>query len=1363
MKNNFTKRLSLVLCVLLLIASLPAGFVSADVAQTGAQSVENYYGTDFSYKTSYNGKGHDLYITDYTGSATDLVIPDNIWDYPVKGISDYAFASCKNLVSVTIPDGVESIGSGAFQDCTALKTITIPPSVAKFGSGAFSNCTSLTSVYISDIASWCNVSFYSNYDSNPLYYAKNLYVNNSLVTSVTVPSGVTTIPMRAFDCENITSITLPSTVTKIEMNAFASCKNLKTITIPNSVTEIGNYAFYACDNLKTITVPESVAAIGDSAFANCNSLESINVNSKNKNYTSLDGVLYNKDMTLLICYPMNKRDTAFVVPEGVETIGKYAFYNNRKLESIVLSEGVTQIQNNAFEHTFSLADITIPKTLTRVDSDAFTDSLKMENVYISDIAAWCSIQYGSGQSNPLTCANELYIDNKLVGDVVIPEGVESIADYAFSHTSITSVTFPESLKKIGNGAFNSCTGLKYIEIPEGVTTIPSYAFGYCNLECLTIPMSVTSIQRDAFYSGKIAVVSYCGTEEQWNNIGIASGNGVLEKSLYYNTKQIIIADGVKYRVSTNNEAEVMSCTGDATEVVIPYTVNGYPVKTIKAKAFYGNETIESVVMLGVETIEKEAFARCVNLASVSIPSGIVSIEGLAFEGCTSLNEISVPDSIESIGAGAFRYTGYYSDEANWTDGALYIDNALVETRRTEGIFEVKPGTRIIAESSVICGGLDGIKIPSSIEYIGTDAFINYDISFVSVYITDIVSWCNIKFASAKSNPLYYAKNLYINDVLVSELVIPEEVTFVPAYAFACENITSLTISESVEEIENHAFHGCKNLKQLTTAYTEEILCTDVSGGCESLETVTITEGVTSLGDNLFRNCSKLSDVTIPDTVEIIGEDAFSGCTALTSADIPHNVKVIGEGAFSDCPGLTSIDIPDSVTDIEANAFADCTGLTSVDIPDKVTRICNGVFRNCTGLTSIAVTDGVKTIGDFAFEGCTGLVWVYIPESVTEIGWDAFEGCTGLWHVLYSGTQQQWNTINVSYYENEGFMETARHYSATKKDISHISKEGSCLQDGYEGVCCGVCGEEKHTGTTSAAGHNFENGVCTGCGGYLESAHPYANNMDECWTIYHENAESISITFSEDTYTESGCDNIYIYDSEGYLYCEYNGYALSGCTVTIEGNKIMICMTSDSGGTYYGFRITDISVKEKQPSVYTDEDTAISVEINGDKDEAVELVAQEITDNQQIADVNIFLADEFVEKIYDITLRKDGMEIQPDKSVKVRIPAVNENSKVYRVETDGTVTDMNAVYEDGYLVFTTEHFSLYVVASEKTYNLGDVNLDGSVNVKDATTVQKWVAGLVELSAEALAVADTNADGTINVKDATTIQKKIAGII
>lgn len=1368
MKNGFTKRLSLILCVLLLIASLPAGFVSADVAQTGAQAVENYYGTDFSYRTSYNGKNYDLYITDYTGSATDLVIPTNIWDYPVKGISDYAFASCKNLVSVTIPDGVESIGSGAFQDCTALKSIVIPSSVAKMGTAAFRNCTSLASVYISDIASWCNIKFSSNYDSNPLYYAKNLYVNNSLVTSVSIPYGVTTIPMRAFDCENITSITIPSSVTKFDINAFSYCKNLKSITIPDSVTEIGSYAFYACDNLKNITIPSSVVTIGDSAFGNCNSLEAINVNSKNTNYASEDGVLYNKDMTLLICYPMNKRDTAFTVPEGVETIGKYAFYNNRKLQSIVISEGVTKIQNNAFEHTFSLADVTIPKTLTRVDTDAFKDCLNMVNVYISDIAAWCTITYGNSVGNPLTRAEDLYINNELVGDVVIPEGVETVAEYAFSGTSITSVTFPESIKSLGKGAFNSCSNLKNVIIPDGITTIPSYAFGYCNLEGLTIPKSVTSIQSNAFYSGKIAEVSYCGTLEDWNEISIASGNDVLTKSLCYETKAIFTENGIKYRVSVNNEAEVLYYTGDAAEVVIPATIKGYPVKVIKSKAFYDNETIESLVISqGVEYIEEMAFEGCTKLTAVSIPEGILSIGDSAFFNCSLLVGITIPESVKSIGTGAFRYTAYYNDDANWTDGVLYIGDALIGTKNIEGICEVKQGTRIIADRAIVCGMLDGIKIPSSVEIIGTDAFINYDISFKSVYITDIAAWCNIDFANAKSNPLYYANELYINDELISDLVIPEEVTYIPAYAFSCVNITSLTIPESVEEIEPHAFHGCKQLKQLTTAYTEKILCTDVQGGCVSLESVIITEGASSIGKDLFRTCSKLTSVTIPETVESIGEDAFSGCTALTAIDIPDNVAFIDEGAFSGCWGLTSIDIPEGVTYIGPYAFADCTGLTTIDIPVNVTSIYQGAFRNCTGINSVVIPDGVGVIEDMAFEGCGNLLWVYIPESVTEIGWNAFEECTNLWHVLYGGTQQQWNLVRVSYYENELFMETQRHYSATAESIADASKEVTCTEQGYEGIRCGVCEEEKYTSTTDAKGHSFENGVCTACGGYLESEHPYRDYMHESWTICHENAQSISITFSEDTLLDWEDDYICIYDANENLIGEYTGDELVNRTITVDGDKLVIVMRTNGYRVDNGFTVVDITVVEKQPPVYTDEDTNITVEVTqGEALPDMELVALEVTDQNQIEEIDLVLDGKVVGKLYDITLQKDGEEIVFDGKVQVRIPVEDENSEIFRMENDGTVTNMQATYEDGFMVFVTEHFSLYVVAVEKpapVYEIGDVNLDGVVNIKDATTVQKWVASIITLSDEALAVADTNADKTVNVKDATTIQKKIAGLI
>ncbi len=1366
MKKTFIKRLSLILSILVLISSLPAGFVSAAVVQVGAQVIENYEGTDFYYSNTNDAIG-SVIITDYVGSATDLVIPTKIWGHPVSAIGSSAFNGCKNLASVTIPEGVKSLSNYAFANCTALKSVTIPSSLTRIGTSAFSSCTSLTNVYINDVAAWCNIDFYDNGSSNPLYYATKLYINNSLVTSVSIPFGVTSVPERVFSCENITSVTIPTSVTSIGNNAFASCINLKSITIPNSVTEIGREAFYACDSLKNVTIPESVESIGDSAFGNCYRLEAINVSSQNVSFASEDGVLYNKDKTLLICYPVNKLDTSFVVPEGVQTIGKYAFFNNRKLQSIEISEGVTKILNNAFEHTFSLADVTIPKSLTRVDSEAFQDCIGMENVYISDIAAWCGITYGSGQSNPLTRAKDLYIGNELAGDIVIPEGVESIADYAFSGTSITSVTFPKSLKKLGKSAFSSCYNLKNIVIPEGITTIPANAFQYCQFEGVTIPDSVTQIERNAFYSCKIDDVSYCGTAEEWSKINIASGNDVLTKSLRYETKDIVTENGIKYRVSVNNEAEVMAYTGEDTAVVIPAFVDGYPVKVIKAKAFYDNDIIESLVISeGIEHIEEMAFASCSNLKGVSVPEGVVSIGKSAFHNCSLLAEISIPESVNSIGPSAFNGTEYYIDKTNWTDGVLYIDGVLIKAEReTEGIYEIKQGTRLIADEAFTGAWIEGVKIPSSITHIGTDVFLNCE-TLDSVYISDITAWCNTEFGSLKGNPLYFADELYINDELVSDLVIPEDVSFVPAYAFSCTNITSVTIPASVTQMEMYAFYGCKNLKVITTAYMQDDLLGDVFSSCGKISTVIIADGVTSIGDSAFNYSTKLTSVIIPDSVVSIGEDAFAGCSALASIDIPDGVTHLGEGAFSGCSELTSIEIPDGITAIGDYTFSGCTGLTSIDIPEKITTIGYNAFLNCMGITCIDIPDGLVKIGNSAFEGCTNLLWTYIPESVAEIGWNAFEGCTGLWHVLYSGTQQQWNSIRVSYYENEILMTAERHYGATAENIADISKEATCTEAGFDGIRCEICEAEKYSGTTEATGHSFENGICTVCGGYLESAHPYDDDMNESWTIYHENAVSISITFSEDTYTEWYGDYIYIYDSNGNMIGEYNGDTLAGQTITVENNTLVIKMSTNSYNNSYGFRITDIEVTEKQPPVYTDEDTAISVELSGGfADSAVELVAEEITDNQQIADVNIFLSEEVVEKLYDITLRKDGVEIQPDGVVKVRIPAENENSKVYRVETDGTVTDMNAVYEDGYLVFATEHFSLYAVAVEKKapiYDLGDVNLDGAVNVKDATTIQKWVAGLIELNDEALGVADTNADTSINVKDATTIQKKIAGI-
>ena len=172
---------------------------------------------------------------------TSVTIPSS-----VTSIRGGAFQICRGLTSVRIPNSVTSIGSSAFAYCSGLTSVTIPPSVTSIGGGAFSECSSLTAVYISDIASWCRVSF-STPSSNPLYYAGHLYLNNQELTDLVIPNGVTRIGDFIFSgCRGLISVAIPSGVTSIGDYAFDGCNGLTSVTIPNGVTSIGNCAFFGC-------------------------------------------------------------------------------------------------------------------------------------------------------------------------------------------------------------------------------------------------------------------------------------------------------------------------------------------------------------------------------------------------------------------------------------------------------------------------------------------------------------------------------------------------------------------------------------------------------------------------------------------------------------------------------------------------------------------------------------------------------------------------------------------------------------------------------------------------------------------------------------------------------------------------------------------------------------------------------------------------------------------------------------------------------------------------------------------------------------------------------------------------------------
>ena len=806
---------------------------------------------------------------DYRDSITEVVIDDG-----VTSIGNFAFFYCQALTTIKIADSVISIGHNAFYDCGALTSITIPDGVTTISHHAFYFCDALT--------------------------------------SITLPDSITGIENYAFTyCKSLMTITLPDSVTNIGCSAFYYCKALTTITIPDSVTSIGDEAFAECSSLVTITIPDSVTSIGNEAFGSCNSLTEINVDSDNSNYTSVDGVLFGKDMTIIVQYPRGKPNTEYIIPDSVTSIGADAFFSCDSLTTITIPDSVISIEEQAFYYCDALTTITIPDSVISIGNEAFFSCDSLTTITIPDsITSIGNEAFGS--CNSLTeinvdsdNSNYTSVDGVLFGkdmtiivqyprgkpntEYIIPDSVTSIGNGAFHNCdTLTIITIPNSVASIGNGAFDSCDTLTTITIPDSVTSIGSHVFISCDsLMTIIIPESVSNIGNQAF--------DYC---ESLTSITIE-----------------------------NPDCEIKDSSGTISDTATIYGYEGSTAQTYAEK--YGrtfvalaDETVTAgdnqlaLICMTEETAVPEMSWSIYRIGSMD-ETGTIVLEGDFADYSVSFDDMSAA-VLDEAAAQLETYA--------LTDGLVPLSSAQTDENGAVVFDALEAGVYLLSSESVDLDGTKCYSNPSLVEMTETDGVVE-GVTAYPVILTDNT----VASGTCGENLTWVLDNTGLLTISGTGEMTDFSSSDQPWYDYR-SSINEVVIEDGATSIGAKAFYSC-----------------------DALTSVTIPDSVTSIDYYAFYKCISLTSITIPDSVTSIGNYAFYSCDALISFTISDSVKSIGDSAFCACDSLTSIDVS------EANDY-----YTSVDgvlfNKDMTTLIQYPVGKNDT---EYIIPDGVTSIGDDA--------------------------------------------------------------------------------------------------------------------------------------------------------------------------------------------------------------------------------------------------------------------------------------------------------------------------------------------------------------------------------------------------------------
>lgn len=1378
----------------------------------------------------------------FQGAKLDMLVCNDA----VVEIGDYAFADCglSNTTTLEFPGTMEYLGYGTLSGASVIENLTLPFlgtreatirneadqegnigtlfAVAQDSTHEdvnLQNIVILRGSFVGQHAFACCGKLQTiELPADTIYIGMFSFMNTQL-EEIVIPDGTETIDYRAFGGVPLRTVVLPASVTSIESYAFQYTA-LESVDLPDNLLRLGMEAF-AYTQIETIHIPKNVEEIDGAPFGNCPKLKQITVTEDNSYFAALDGILYTKDYSKVIAAPC-AIEGSVQLPSGLAEIG-YGAFQGCKMTEILFPDTLKSIGANAFENCDGLISVVLPSSVELVGNSCFYACSSLE---FADLRLVNNLSYRMFD----TCINltEVLLPDQLsvipaecfsycsaLETIVIPESVTVIESDAFSYSGIRELNLPKNVSEIGDGIIRNCDNLVSISIdpenpyfiskdgivysadctelvlvpqaitgdvviPEGVKMLPEGAFDGCkNLESVTLPDSLEIIYRDCFRN--------C---VNLHTINIGKNVQEIWYDAFYNTGY--------YNDESNWEDGVLYLDNYALKAMNVENLEIRDGTVLLAQWFsMGNDMLQYVrIPDTVKYINATAFQRCNNLKQVILGDGVEIIGSNAFEGCLSLHSFRASENTKYIDGYSFAeclqlqyfHAGAIENSLQWNVFGSYGNGSPFNALKVLAV-------PYSSEYGLFWITGEENRIPHEVIITTTG---NMDTSFLSNVPSDRIIYCYVGKDTNTwpenwnwDSTTYYKDEWHLatfyadNVIITMDPMLLGEVVQAPADSLVAEFLWPGT------EFLGWDINGDGLVDELPVTLTEDldahaVLRTPVTAlkMSETAATMEVTDEKVlwvTYTPRYYSTSGELTWSSSDDTIATV--DETGKVTALAEGEVIITATLKEDVAISASCTVTVIPLQPGIR------LTETTGTMSVDssftLQPRYVQL-EEVMDTLTFTSSdetIATVDQAGTIT--AIAPGTAQITISCGE------YTAVYTVTVLLPAEKITISGESSSMNVK--ETMTLIVLCTPENATDvHSIAWKSSDNSIAQVSASGeVTATAPGTVTITATT-------ESGLTAEYPITVYAPIEWIRLNTSVGTLRLDRTKQMEVIYEPSNTTD---DRTVIWSSSNPEIASVSETGL------VTGLKAGIAVITGQVGEHTAtYEVTVIGLRDEATgiTVTNADDTAMREDVEL---EVTPVDAEELeTEHSGVSDsMNEVLGENCVWIVYDISLKENGENVQPDTTVDVEVP-IQDNMdkssiKIYRIESDGTLTDMTAELQGENAYFQTEHFSLYVLGAkyvcehhswdegvvtipattetegEMLYTCtvcgetktavipilqhlaGDINGDGKVNARDVTRLLQYLA---EWDVDVVETAlDVNGDGKVNVRDVTTLKQYIAG--